>query len=348
MAEIIKDYDCIAFDAQYFLFRNNAALQSRTCMPTATALDDCEGDSSIGYVINKYDYTYQSLVKQFFWTIGKFIRDKYTTNKVILLWDEPPYHKTKLLPDFKSSRIHHCQATLDNWDIEHDPEGYLQEKENYRCHLIMQQAKYWIINNLSKLGINSVIIPGFEADDLAYVFSNVWKDNQIGLRSAICSADSDWMYWIGDNTDFISFNKAEVWNRDDINKDWDGMLDKLNISPFELKKWADSTFYSHNDLQRTSSIRWTELPRLYSEVNNGNYDLINDIERFKLNMRSFDIDDYPNYADAVTRLTEVISMDSDNLIKDKWSEYENLKKDGFQISSSYLDTFWTNLTRNID
>lgn len=346
MAEIKnKDYKCIAFDAQYFLFRNNAALQSRTCIPTVATLNDDEGDSSIGYIINKYDYTYQALVKQFFWTIGKFIRDKFSTDKILLLWDEPPYHKSKILPDFKGSRIHHCQETLDNWDVENDPQGYLQEKEDYRCHLIMQQAKYWIINNLSKLGFNSVIVPGFEADDLAYVFSNVWSENTLNDKSAICSADSDWMYWIGERTDFLSFNKAEVWTEEDVDKDWGGMITDMGISVFELKKWADSTFYSHNDLQRTSNINWKQLPKLYSEVKSGDYSLINDVERFKLNMQSFEIEKYPNFKDAVNMIFHAFERDGNECINN-WDAVHALRKDGFQVSDNYIENFWMNLLHN--
>jgi hypothetical protein len=121
-----KDYNYIAFDAQYFLQRNFEALKSRTAMPTVEVLTEAEGDSTTGYVINAFNFDAQDLVKQFFWTIVKLIRDSYSCNKIILLWDKSPYHKMKILGDYKGSRNHHGQEVLDEWDIDKDPEGYLQ------------------------------------------------------------------------------------------------------------------------------------------------------------------------------------------------------------------------------
>lgn len=332
----MKDYEIIAFDAQYFLFRNVAALKGRVKELTVTTLDESEGDSTVGYLINKYDIKVQDMVKQFFWTIAKFIRENYSCNKVIFLWDKGPYYKTKILPDFKNSRIHHCQELLDDWDIEGDPEGYLQEKEDYRIHLLMSEAKYWIIEHLNLLGFNSVIMDGFEADDLAVIFSRIY--DKIGThRSAICSADSDWQYWIGDKVDYLSFNKKTKWNRDTVNQDWEGMLDETGLTPFELKKWADSTFFSHNDLQHTSNIDWKQLPELIDKVQMGDYSLINDIDRFKLNMKSFDIEEYPSYADVSKHMVDAITCE---VQYDSWDNFNKLVSEGFKITQAYMTNTW--------
>lgn len=335
-----KDYQYIAFDAQYFLHRNFAALKGRTGYEITSTLEDSEGDSNVSYIITKYNFTTQDLVKQFFWTIAKIVRDSFSCNKIILLWDKPPYHKTTLLPDFKGTRTHHCQELLDDWDIESDPQGYLQEKEDYRIELIKLKAKYWIINNLNKLGMVSVIYDGYEADDLAYLFSHSDSILKSNLKSAICSADNDWLYWISNNVDWINSNKLEAWTYQDAVDECEGMTEKLGIDIFTLKQWMDSTFYSHNDLQRTTNLGWNQFEQLYSEVTNGDYTHITDLDRFRLNMKSFEILNYPE-ANSVKTLIETALHQG---YRGDMDVFKSLQKDGFSVSESYITNYLNTIT----
>lgn len=332
----MKDYDIIAFDAQYFLYRNMCALQSRTGYSVVDCLKNhIEGGSDDGYVITTYNFDEHDLVKQFFWTIVKLVRDSFSCNKILLFWDKPPYHKTKILPDFKGTRTHHSQELLDEWDIDNDPLGYLQEIENYRCHKILSASKYWIINELDKFGMPSVIVDGFEADDLAVVFSKIYSQSGPNIKSAICSSDSDWMYWIDQAVDFISFNKKEAWTYQDVLDECEGVPQKLGISVFEIKKWMDSTFYSHNDLKRTTNLGWKEFPQLVEEVRSGDFSNITDKVVFEKNMKSFDIESYDNYSDAVDSIISVIT----NPVKLSTDTFYYLKNKGFKVSKSYCDSY---------
>lgn len=330
-----KDFNYIAFDAQYILHRNFEALKSRTRMDMVASLTEDEGDSTVGYVISKYDFSAHDLVKQFFWSIVKMTRDSFSCNKILLLWDKSPYHKQTLLPDYKGTRHYTSQEKLDEWDILEDPEGYLQEKENHRADRLKSEAKYWIIDFLDEFGMVSVMHRGYEADDLAYIFSHLPEILDSELPSAICSADNDWYYWISPNTKWISFNAKQAWGYQDAIDECEGMSEKLGMTVFQLKQWMDSTFFSHNDLQRTTDLGWPDFERLYTEVNEGNYENITDKERLHLNLKSFEIWDYPDYEEVVKKLRTALTSGK----KGDLEKYEELTKLGFSVSKNYVSRF---------
>lgn len=325
-------YDIIAFDAQYFLHRNFEALKGRTAFSLATTFTEDDGVNNKNlYLIDKYEFEFQSLVKQFFWTIAKAVREKFPTHRIILLWDQPPYHKLKWIPDYKGSRVHHCQETLDEWDVEGDPQGYLQEKENVRIESIKNEAKWWIIGHLGKVGMPSLIFKGYEADDLAYIFSNKVK---LSGHCGICSCDSDWQCWISENVDWLSFNRTEVWTLKDVYDDWSHVCEHLGISIFEAKELFDSTMGGHNDLGDCKcTLGWREFEQLYNEVKNEDYTHIGDVETFKNNLKTFEIEQYPNYDSVVKSVQDIVS----NEIPVQETAYDSLRHAGFQVSQSYFN-----------
>lgn len=331
------DYNIIAFDAQYFLHRNFAALQSRT---KVNLVDYIEGDST-GYLVTDFEFTYQDLVRQFFWTIGKFIRDRFSCNKIILLWDRAPYHKTKLLPDFKGTRCHACIELLEEIDPKESPEEWLQMKVNIKMEEIKSRAKYWIIDNLDSFGMPSVICDGWEADDLANIFSNNSNIINGSKKSAIVSCDSDWMFWISSNVDYINFNKNEAWTYEDVQGEYSYMDKTLGISLFKLKQYMDSTFYSHNDLIKTTNLTMKQFPQLYNEIQLEDYTHITDVERLKKNLKSFEYWDYPNYKDAEQAVEAALKSYSDLSME----KYNNLVINGFLISKSYASNYLQTLTK---
>lgn len=331
----MKDYEYIVFDAQYILVRNFSALMSRTKIPEIRYLKPTEGNASIGHVIDNWDFTVNSLVKQFFWSIVKVIRDNYSCNKVILLWDSAPYHRSSILSDFKGDRIHHSAELLEEWDIENDPQGYLQEQARIEVEKKKLAAKFWIINNLQDFGMYSVIQPGYEADDLAYMFTHldIFQD-KCNLKSAICSADSDWMYWISNNFDFINFNKMEPWTVDDVIGECSGYPTELGMDLFETKCYSDSLFLSHNGLQRTTNRTWSSFKDIVTHIKNGDYSDLTDVERFKLNMKSFEIWNFPGYDEALSELRAALNKGKLNGVS-----YDTLSSRGFEVSRSYCETY---------
>jgi hypothetical protein len=325
-------YKIIAFDAQYFLHRNFEALKSRTAMSWADTFIKSEDGrkGNVSYLITKFEFDEHDLVRQFFWTIAKTVREKFKTHRIILLWDYPPYHKLKWIPDYKGSRVHHSQDLLDEWDIDKDPQGYLQEKEYVRLEKIKNKAKWWIIDNLKYAGMPSLIFKGYEADDLAYLFSN--KVN-IEDHCGICSCDSDWMSWISNKVDWLSFNKAEVWTLQDVYDDWDNVCNDLGITLYEAKAYFDSTQGGHNDLGNCEcELGWGEFRQLVTELKNNDYSHIKYKDIFINNMNTFNIDKYPDYDNVLDEISSCVS--NHDIISD--DIFKKLQNRGFKVSEKYF------------
>lgn len=338
-----KDYNIIAFDAQYILHRNFAALKSRTGFDSAVTLNEGEGDSSIAHIITKYNFDYQTLVKHFYWSIVKMVRDHFSCNKVILLWDVPPYHKLKWVPDFKGDRVHYNKEYLDEFDIENDPQGYLQAREEVAFESVKNEAKWFIINTLYCVGMPSVNISGFEADDLAYLFSQIIQDDNHSQKSAICSVDSDWMYWTSLKVDWIKHTNQLVWTYSDGLSDCEGKCEQYGWSLFELKKFMDSTFLSHNGVPKTTTLGWKDIDTLVADHLNGTYEVI-DKDQFESNMSSFELQSYPNYSEAISRLKELINSD----VVFDYDKYRLLRTKGFSVSQSYIENYQSCLIETVE
>lgn len=341
------DYNIIAFDAQYFLVRNFSSLKSRSYHDEVKFLDSTIGDSSEGHVISVYDFDYQDLVKQFFWTIAKVIRENYSCHKVLLFWDYPKYYKTDILSDYKGTRPRIWEGALDEIDPTVDPDKYLQMKEDIRIEEVKNQAKWWIINNLKNLGMTSIAHKGYEADDLACIFSrDPWQLEGPCGKSAICSIDNDWLYWITPDVDFLRFptrsgGDFEVWTYQDAIDECEGMTGKLGIDIFTLKQYMDSTFFSHNDLKHTSTLGWADFEQLYNEIQNKDYSHITDVDRLEKNLKTFEIWNYPEYDQVVDEVHDAILFGKLGDITD----YIDLKSKGFKVSQKYIENYFPTLTR---
>lgn len=331
-----KSYNIIAFDAQYLLHRNFSMMKKQYAISMADCVDSSEGNSTESHIIYKYEIDVQELVKKVVYSIVKVVRDGFPCNKVILLWDLPPYHKLKWIPDFKGDRIHHNQEYLDSFDPETDPQGYLQEREEVRVEKIKNLAKFFIIDNLSKIGLPSISMIGYEADDLAYIFSQlVEKYDKSDLKSAICSVDSDWMYWISNKVDWIKHTTYEVWTMQDALNDCEGKCEKYGMSIFQMKQLIDSTFYSHNGIGRITNLTWKNIDQLITNLKVKNFSDILDFDQYKNNMKSFEIWNYPQYeavkGDILNEMMNPVRYDVDN--------YNKLRSSGFTVSQSYIERF---------
>ena len=328
----------LIFDAQYALVRQWSMLKSqyKDWQPIVDSNSNPILDKD-GNLIYKecHTYTWQELVKRFFWAIGKVTRDLCSAEKVILLWDKAPYHKVTILGAYKDSREYHDYEELNSCTNPSD-KAYLEEwiSDNDKKNT----AKQFIINNLGQLGMISIIHQGYEADDLAYLCSQYLKEDD--EPSTICSSDNDWYYWGSENVDTMTF-KGERWTYQQT-KQWE--VDNIHAIPeqdlFTIKSIYDSLHGSHNDLRRSiiKSNVWYDVQ--YNQILNKDFSNV-DKDIFEKNMKSFDIYHYP-------KIDEVLK-DIDNKIRHYGSigttdtKCELLNSNGINVSNSYYETFISNL-----
>lgn len=286
------------------------------------------------YKVPGYTFDSKDIVQSLVWSFAKIAREHVDCDRCILLWDKSPYFKERILPDFKGHRRRITQEDLELFDVESDPIGYLNLREQLRVEGVKNEAKYWSINNLYKIGFPSIIRGGYEADDLAYLFSEEVKNDD--RKCIICSVDSDWKFWINKNVDLYNPVKRKFITYENV---WDELGDKvknLGISLFDVKCYLDSLYNSHNNLKSTTKCRWKDFSKVVSNILNGDYSLIDDMETFEKNMKSFNIASYPGVDDVKSIIRTMIDrspLDNETLI----SNFDSLKKDGLRITKRYYE-----------
>lgn len=334
----MKDYKYLIFDGQYYLVRNLKALTPR--YSKTIVLKNEEGIPILNENGNQQCYEITSissfdLVKSFFYSIAKFIRESASCRKIILCFDSAPYHKLKFIENYKGSRSYATYDDLARIDKTKDPLSYLKIEEELKINRIKQDAKSFILENFSKLGICSIIHKGYEADDLAYkIASRLELDDQ---KSAVVSIDDDWSYLINKNVDWIKSNTKKRFTYDDIVGRSNDFTDDLGISLFQFKSYYDSMYGSHNDLESTvdvtEKIPFNDLLKKYLS---GDLSKILDLNKFNAQYESFDIEKYPEYDQVINKIKSLEFSGHISSI----DEFELFKLvNNFNIKTDYYSNF---------
>lgn len=310
MKEIVYDY-CIV-DAQWLLTRNYFAIKSNY---------DRMPDNASKLISTS---VLRSIIK-----LTEVLRFK----KVILLWDSYPYHKHTLLQDYKGSRSF---TTWDDVEAEEDPE--VKARLEIDAHNLQQRSNAKIfLRDLSSMGLPSFYKKGYEADDLAYIFSN--RVLEEGKTAVLVSIDTDWNYWINPNVDWYS-PKSGVTNYKDT-------LESLNydssLTLFEYKRHYDAFYGSHNDFSNTvTDEAWNlSFNEFYSKYLNKEYDIFQDKSLFEKQYQSLDILNYPGI-DKIHSMVYFMDKSGSLPSRGQWEAFR--ANNGINIT----DTEYFKLINNLD
>lgn len=344
----MSEYKYLIFDGQYFLTRNFKKLLDYKkngdpyLYPDGTTAIDND-KNVIYYQHPNFDYLY--LARSFFQSIAKFVREKHSCEKVILVWDKYPYAKHSFLPKYKGDRHYATDDDLIGLNPESDINKIINVKFEVEALEIKQKAKYWIIENFENLGMKSYIRTGYEADDFAGVISKYLYDKDPSVKSGIVSIDSDWSYLTQPNIDHlkprgdvITYDQVTEWNKE--------IYDKFEISHYELKSIIDSIFGSHNFLECTLSNNFSSLSllELCDMVIREDYSFATNKELFEAQLKSFSVKDYSGYDSVIKSLWY---LDKGGKIKDEIS-YKIFKDNtNFGVSVNYYSDFTSRLNHEL-
>lgn len=301
------------------------------------------------FVATKYNqstFSMQGLVKMFIQSVAKIVREQGPFEKVILLHDRWPYHKTSFLPDYKGDRHYASDESVANIgtiidmlktqlailesnitptqeqlaELEQVKVGIIDheawkasEELNKKNNKIKNDAKYFIIRHFEQYGIPSFLKQGFEADDLAKIFTENYKPTN-GKKSLLGTSDGDWFYLMNDHIDMFHLKRKVIYTVTDLRNEIEGFPGE----PYLYKSLWDSLFGSHNNMQPTANDEcingpsWkqvvidahastpdTYLRPDYQYTNEaGDCFLIKPKELFEANMRSWDIHLFPEFDKA--------------------------------------------------
>lgn len=220
-----KDYDVIFLDAQIILTRNH----SRICSIVEQNLVDEDGELCQPFWV--FNDIVRQTVTAFWYSVRKLLR-AYSTGRLVFLWDKSPYHKSRIIEEIYQNDTYKKDRVYDT-----SPKGY-------QLFLARQAARTNIIKTSADFGITSIIHPGYEADDLAFLGAREFPDLKVGLASH----DSDWPFYLTPNSEIINTMKFNLTYYDKFKDD-----NLLGMDPYLYVIHSSSFYGSHNNLLRTVS-----------------------------------------------------------------------------------------------
>lgn len=297
------------------------------------------------------------LIKTFFNYIFGTIKDisatkKYSPTTICVVWDkkfEGKYKKTEILDSlndgstYKSDRKNITKEDLEDESLSDKDLKILKSK--YYIGQEFLQARVYIQRSLPKIGIPSAQYPGWEADDIDYLWG-LETNFRSGLHIHV-SGDSDWQFHLTKNDIHWQVNRNKLYI-----KTVKTVREKFSIPEnLTLMEWAARNFSalgSHNNLLRTvdpSIKRFTKKykDKLFSEEEN--IDSIKYKARYLAQKKTFYIESFKD-ADKIISLYDqylpIITQVPDNSSFNKIMDVVGIKgKDRISMEKRYENMFKT-------
>lgn len=264
------------------------------------------------------EYTYGELMRMTIWTINKLARDYgLTADKAILIYDKwdkqlGGYYTTHLLGgEYKDSRKYMTEELYR--EIENDPNTTPEQLHQAKKELYQNQVKYlakWTMigsGGFSQIGLPCIGLEGWEADNFAYL-SSCLLYGKYDKPSVLVTKDSDWCYNLSPATVYFKIpsknDTPKIITYDEMYYQIPESIRERGVGLYQYKSLVDSIEGSHNDMRRTRRS-YADPERTILEVLDGDYSNIEDYDRFKKQLDSFDISKYPRFEEAKRLVTDV-------------------------------------------
>ena len=278
-------YNIILFDGSFFLYRNQA--------------------------VNR-DLSPNKLAGSFMQSIVKIVRDFDIYFDVgFLAFDKKPYHRTNILEGrYKDSResfsyddIRETESELENASV--DDKVQIEAKLNHMKSALNQlrnrNEAIKILTNLNNFGLTTLSYPGYEADDLARIISEIYSNKYSIL---VVSIDSDWIGLVKDNVDYLRIlhkGRSEFYDINSV-KSYPGYIEMndLGLDGMELSKYleiVESIGIGHNDMRNCMGESNLTISEILANWNNLEKlkDLGFDSDTFIRQVSSFNFKAFPDY-----------------------------------------------------
>lgn len=266
---------------------------------------------------NVGEYTAGEVERMCLWTINKLARDfGLTADKVVMIYDRwskeyNGYYTTYLLGgQYKDSRKYMTEEIFN--EIKSDPKSTEEDIKNAELELYRNQVKYkakWgMIRDFGKIGISCIGLEGWEADNLAWLFS-MMTYGQYDKPSILVTKDSDWAYCTSPSTFYMRWMKSgeqpKVTTYDEMYYSIPEAIRNRGIGLYIYKAYVDSLDGSHNDMRQTRKDE-ADLTQTILEVLDGDFSNVEDVELFKKQFNTFDISKYPRFEEAKRLITDIV------------------------------------------
>lgn len=269
------------------------------------------------------------VVKTFINVIFKTIKDMvskgYNPTHVCIVWDEKlngKYSKTKILDALQDGSTYKSDRTFVTEEDLKDPTLSEEEKIKIKSKILISkeflEARTLIKNKLSKYGIKSYSIPGWEADDIDYIWG--LETNKLGGQHLHCSADSDWQFHLTNNDILWQLVRGKLYIRT-----VESVIEKNKIPEgMELMEWASieaAALGSHNNLLRTVDPSIKRFTKKYRDkLFSGDTSMISDKKRYDAQKETFDITNFSG-VDTVKALYKTMLSNKPNSDETEFLEF---------------------------
>lgn len=272
------------------------------------------------------EYTAGDVIRITIQTMNKLARDfNIRASKIIFLadkWDKgldgEGYIRHWILKDYvpyKGTRTWMTEKIIA--DMKKDPRVTEEELEKAELELYQNQVKFKakqaMTDDFKYLGMPVFSIPGYEADDLAWISSCLLYGKTGGKKSVFVTKDSDWQYFLNPEMDFFKIptngSEPEFITYEQKLKEIPQFLKDRGMNLYMYNAYKNSLGISHNDNLKTLKPGITDYDQVILHILDGDYSEISDIPAFRAQMRSFDVQNFPRFDEAQNLVTDHFAFD---------------------------------------
>lgn len=255
------------------------------------------------------EYTEADLIKSVIQTLAKLGKDYgISADKTILIGDKwskdfGGYYRTYLVKDYteyKGDRVYWDDKKVEDFIAEgnHTEEEIEKVKNEAYMNNVKYKAKYAIINDLGYFGIPSVLVEGWEADDLSWA-STGFLYNPNDKPSIFVTKDSDWKYNLSPKMDYFSLPKKgsdpEVITYDQMYTTMPDEIKAMGISLYDYHCMTDALGFGHNMLGVSKKSGVTDSTKAILKVMAGDFSDVANPDMYKTQMSTFDVSSFPRF-----------------------------------------------------
>lgn len=239
----------------------------------------------------------KTFINAIFSTIKAVDKKKYNPTHVCIVWDRKlngKYSKTLILDKLKDGTTYKSDRSFVTEDDLKNPDLTPKEKREIEAKLLISKeflaARSFIQDKLPKYGIPSFSLPGWEADDIDYIWG--LETNKRGGLHIHCSGDSDWQFHLTNNDIHWQLVRGKLYLRT-----VKSVIEKNKIpKKMGLMEWASinySALGSHNNLLRTVDPAIKRFTKKYRDkLFSGDTSVIGNMPRYLAQKKTFDISSF--------------------------------------------------------
>lgn len=229
---------------------------------------------------------------------------------------------------------------------ESDLDTKLKLEARLVCNNEFLEARKYLIDTLPTLGIFNFQFPGWEADDITYVWGLETEcRNGKHIHS---SGDSDWSTLLSKNSIHWQVNRGVLkkYTYDDVRS-------RMQVpEDMELLEYAEilgSALGTHNYIRRTLDPSIKRVTKKYKQkLLERDFSDITDVDRFEVQRSTFRIKEFPNIDRIRSAYDDMIQFREVNSrvnFKKVMSEVQVAESDAFRLSNRF-NSLEDTLTRN--